>query len=90
MPDWNVVAKVRVMPDGVETDLNVIKEKVREIVDGVGEVHSSEVKPIAFGLNALEVNILLNDKEGGLEGIQERISKLDGVSEVEVTDLNRI
>jgi elongation factor 1-beta len=90
MTDWNVVAKLRIMPEGVETDLEKIKKAVGDIVGQKAKVHSMEVKPIAFGLNALEVNILLNDKQGGFEGMEERIRALKGVGEVETTDINRL
>ncbi len=90
MSDWNVVARLRIMPDDIEVDLDGIDKKIRELVGEKAEVHSSEVKPIAFGLSALEVNILLNDKQGGMDELQDKINDIDGVSEAEVTDLNRL
>ncbi|MFH1055932.1 MAG: elongation factor 1-beta [Candidatus Altiarchaeota archaeon] len=90
MPEWNVVAKLRLMPTEVGVDFDSITESVRKLSGGKCLVHSIEKKPIAFGLNALEVNLLFNDKEGGMEEIQEKIRRIEGVSEVEVTDLNRL
>jgi len=90
MADWNVVAKIRVMPDEVGTDLKKIASEINKMSGERLKVHSIEEKPIAFGLNALEVNILLNDKMGGMDDIQEKIAKIKGVSEAEVTDLNRL
>ncbi|MFH1402935.1 MAG: elongation factor 1-beta [Candidatus Altiarchaeota archaeon] len=90
MPDWNVVAKLKVMPEGVDTDLEAIQKKIVDLSKGVGEVHSYEIKPIAFGLNALEINLLLNDRQGGMDELQEKIVAIDGVNEAEVVDLNRL
>lgn len=90
MTDWNVVAKLRIMPETVETDIDAIKKGVQDAVGQKARIHSMEVKPIAFGLKALEVNILLNDKQGGFEGMEERIRALKGVGEVETTDINRL
>ncbi|MBD3387318.1 MAG: elongation factor 1-beta [Candidatus Altiarchaeales archaeon] len=90
MSDWNVVAKLRIMPEGVDVDLGKIQEKVKEVAGDKCEVHSIEEKPIAFGLVALEVNLLLNDRQGGMDEVQEKISAIEGVSEAEVVDLNRL
>ena len=90
MTEWNVVAKLKIMPEGVETDMDKIKKAVEKIAVGKAKVHSMEIKPIAFGLKALEANILFNDKAGGFEEIEAKIRKIPGVSEVETVDINRL
>lgn len=90
MTDWNVVAKMRIMPEGIETDLKKIIEEVKKLNSEKCMVHSIEEKPIAFGLSAVEANILFNDKQGGMEDVQVKIQKIPGVSEAEVIDLNRL
>ncbi len=90
MVDWNVVAKMRIMPDGVDVDLKRMVEDVKKLTGKDCMVHSIEIKPIAFGLSAIEANLLFNDKMGGIDEAQEKIRKIVGVSEVEVTDLNRL
>lgn len=90
MTDWNVVAKLKIMPEGVDTDLGKIQEKVKALAGDTCSVHSINEKPIAFGLKALEVNLLFNDKAGGIDETQEKIKKIEGVGEIEVTDLNRL
>lgn len=90
MTDWNVVAKLRIMPEGVETDLDAIKKGIQDVVGQKAKVHSMEVKPIAFGLKAIEVNLLLNDRQGGFEELEEKIKTIAGVGVVETTDINRL
>lgn len=90
MAELNVVAKVRVMPSGVDVDIDEIKVKVEEIVGDYGKIHSLNVKPVAFGLNCLEGAFLLSDSEGGLEEIEEKISTIEGVSDFTVLDVNRL
>lgn len=90
MTEWNVVCKMRIMPEDVEIDLERVSDEVRKLESDSCKIHSMEKKPIAFGLSALEVNLLFNDKQGGMEEIQEKIQNIDGVSEAEVTDLNRL
>ncbi|MFH0863415.1 MAG: elongation factor 1-beta [Candidatus Altiarchaeota archaeon] len=90
MADWNVVANLRIMPDDISVDLTKVAEKVKMLAGDKCAIHSMTIKPIAFGLKALEVNILLNDKKGGMEEIEEAIRKIEGVGEVETTGLNRL
>lgn len=88
--ELNLAVTLRIMPEGVDVDLNEIKEKLPGIVEEYGKVHSAEEKPIAFGIEALEVAVLLNDKKGGSDEIQEKVSKLSGVGEVDVTNMTLI
>ena len=90
MTDWNVVAKFRILPQGIETNLEAVKKELEKLAGEKAKIHSMEIKPIAFGLKALEANILFNDKQGGFEDIEEKIRKIPGVGEVETTDLNRL
>jgi len=75
---------VKVMPEGVETDLERIKEEIIKIKE---KLKAEEIKiqemPIAFGLKALIVGIIRDDSLG-TEGIEEEISKIEGVSDVRV------
>lgn len=84
----NVVAKIRITPEGVESDLEAIRERLVELVGGFGKLHNSEVKPIAFGLNSIEATLLLNDSKGGLEEIESSLKEMSEVSQVDVLDVN--
>ena len=88
--EFNVVVKLKIMPKDVEVDIEKIKEQLPAIINQYGKIHSLEIKPIAFGLNSLEVTLLLNDSQGGMEKIEEEISNLEEVGEVNVTDISRL
>ena len=88
--ELNVAATLRIMPTDAGVDLDPIKDALEEIVKDLGRIHTIEVKPIAFGLNSLEAVILLNDSAGGMEEVESGVKKLDGVSSVEVIDVNRL
>jgi len=88
--DLNVVARIRITPDSIDSDLNKIKDELARISSDYGKLHSAEIKPIAFGLNSLEAAILLNDSKGGIEEIEEKLKSVEGVSQVDVIDVNRL
>jgi len=88
--ELNVAAKLRIMPEDVNVNLDEIKGKLDGIVGKYGNLHSVEIKPIAFGLNSIEATILLNDAEGGMDNVEKEIQNLPGVGEVSVIDVNRL
>jgi elongation factor 1-beta len=88
--ELNVAASVRIMPTGVEINLEEIRKSVEKIVSKYGKLNSSEIKPIAFGLKSLEVVLLLNDKEGGMDEIEAQVAKVEGVNSVEILEVTRL
>jgi len=60
----DVVVTLKVMPKGVDVDLNALAEKVKEKVSAFGgEVGKVEEKPVAFGLKSLIILLCLKEKE---------------------------
>jgi elongation factor 1-beta len=89
--DFNLVATIRVMPEGLEVDLEALKARIEEATPSDREVHRIDNEPIAFGLVALNVLVLSNDKEGGdVDPVVDLYSELEGVSEVDVIDVRRL
>ncbi len=79
-----VLVTLRVMPKGVETDLDKLMEDIKEILSKHAEGEAGFKKvPIAFGLVSLEVNFVMDEKEGGTEPIEKEISNLEDVSGVD-------
>lgn len=92
---FDTVAKLRIMPKGVEVDLKKMEDEIRNILSKceTSKIHSIEVKPIAFGLKALEVVILITEAKSELESIEDKILKLpdvESVSEMDIYLLSKI
>ena len=80
-----VIVTFRIMPESVETDLDTLQE---EIIKEIKPQRLQRV-PIAFGLNAINIVKLVEEKEGEMDRITEQIKKIKGVKEVEITDMTR-
>jgi elongation factor 1-beta len=81
----NVVMKVKVMPESPETDLESIKQEIKEKAD----VHEIVEQPVAFGLVALIVTIVWpEDTDPDL--LEDALMKIEGVSSIEVLDVRRL
>jgi elongation factor 1-beta len=73
----------RVMPDGPEVDLENIKKNIADKIPKNAKLNKIEDKPVAFGLKALEVQIILDDRQGGTDEIEEILNNIEFVQSVE-------
>ena len=80
----------RILPESPETDLNELAKKVRETAEDKAKLQGMQEKPIAFGLNALLIRVIIEDKEGGPDEIESALSNIPGVQSVEVMDMSRL
>jgi len=81
----DVLSVIRVMPTGPDVDLDRLQAKIEEL-----EPHTIAKKPVAFGLNCLEVQFIRPDSEGGTDKLEEKIRAMEGVQSVEVTGVTLI
>lgn len=91
MTEYNTVATLRVMPKSPEVDGEVLKKSIETSIPQHMKLHKIEEEPIAFGIVALNVFVLLDDEEGGVEDIKKKMKEeIQGVSEVDTTDVRRL
>jgi len=86
----NVVVSLRVMPEGVDTDLEILEEKVRGIIRsfiGNDEIRA-EKKPLAFGLSSIDF-IFSMAEEKNLENLENEIKLIYSIRGVNVLDVRR-
>ena len=77
----------RILPEGLEVDLEKLKEDIAKALPKEAALRASEAKPLAFGLKALHILIVIDDKKGGAEQIEDAISKVPGVQSVEIVEM---
>ena len=86
-----VVVTLRIMPQGTDVNLSKVEEKAKKEI--VHFCHSKEFKTnivqIAFGLKALDILFVMDESKGSTEALEQKISQLDDVESVEVTDVRR-
>lgn len=86
-----VVVTLRIMPNSPSINLSEIEPKAKKEI--IGFCNSNEFKtkiePIAFGLKALNILFVMDESIGSTEKLEKKISKIEGVESVEVTDVRR-
>ncbi len=85
-----VAAKIKVMPAGMDVDLNKLKKALEKAIPKGARLHGFSEEPVAFGLKALMVVVKVGDIEGGTEKVEEAFSKVSGVESVSVEELGRM
>jgi elongation factor 1-beta len=85
-----VMAVIKVMPDSVDRDVNTIMDGLKNALPKSAELKGMQVKPIAFGLKAIIVAIVVSDTEGGTEPVEAAFAKVPGVESVTVDSVDLI
>ncbi len=76
----------KVMPEDAETDLEEIKEDIKDKID-VEDIGEEEV---AFGLKAVKVSTITTDEEGGTDAVEEELEKVDNVQSIELEHFDKM
>ncbi len=76
----------KVMPEDAETDLEAIKEDIKDKID-VEDIGEEEV---AFGLKAVKVSTITTDEEGGTDAVEEELEKVDNVQSIELEHFDKM
>ena len=80
-----VGVSLKVMPTSIDVDMEKVKAAIAEKL----KIEDAKIEPIAFGLKALKLLILTEDK-GGTDEIETTIKAIEGVADVEVESVSLI
>ena len=85
-----VLLTFEIMPEGLEIDLGDMRKNVEAKISGFCKIEQVEIRPIAFGLSALMMNIVVEDEEGMMDRVEQDIASVPGVQNARVFALNKI
>ncbi len=87
----NVVVSMRIMPTNPSVDLHKLEtEAKKEIVKFCSsQEFKTEIQPVAFGIKAVMIIFVMDEKIGSTEALEGKVAQLRGVESVEVTDVRR-
>jgi len=80
----NVIVELKIMPESTEIDLEKIKVEISKKM----KIQDSKIEPIAFGLKALRIIVIVPDKETG--DIESKIKEVKGISDVETESVTLV
>jgi len=79
-----VALELKIMPESPEVDLEKLKVNISKKI----KIQDSKIEPIAFGLKALKILVVVPDKETG--DIENMIKEVKGVSDVETESITLV
>ena len=84
----DVVGLIQIMPTEILEDdqLNEMIEEIKTYVKPPAKIGNIEIKAVAFGIKAINLNVVIPDASGtgGVDPIAEAISKMKNVESAEV------
>lgn len=81
--------RYKIMPEGVQENLEDIKEKLKEVVEKFdGKINQVEEQPIAFGLKAIILTVSM-DETKETTPLEEGMKGIEGISSLDVIDYRR-
>jgi len=86
-----IVIAYKIFPSEAGIDLEVLKEKIKKQLSDIASIQRVGEEPIAFGVSALVVNMVLSeDKEGILDETEKRLNSLEEISQIQTLGVNRL
>lgn len=85
-----VAITFEIMPEGVEIDLGKMREAIEASISDICRIQQVEERPIAFGLKALMMIVVVEDAEGIMDKLEETIGSIQDVQNAKVVTLTKL
>ncbi len=86
-----IVIAYKIFPSESTVDLELLQEKIEKELADIASNQRFAKEPIAFGLSALIVNMVLpEDKEGILDETEKRLTNIEEVGQIQTLGVNRL
>ena len=78
-----------IMPESPSIDLKQIEHEALKLITEFSDDRQKrvDIKPVAFGLQSVNIVFLVDEKKGGTDALEAQISEIEGVQSVECTDV---
>lgn len=86
----DVAVLLKVLPTDVELNTETLKESVVKAVESLCEVNKVEIQEIGFGLKAIKLQVIVPDEEGRIDKVEQAISSVDGVGQVDTEEVTLV
>ena len=84
------VMRFKVLPEDTTTDLQKVVESVASVLPPDSKIRSHKIEPIAFGLSAVIVDIVVPEEEGALDKVETAVGTAPLIGQVEMQGVSRM
>ena len=86
-----VMVSLKIFPSDIIADMNGLKQAITRSLEGIATIYKFDEEPVAFGLVALVVHIMMPEEASGvMDEVERRLKSNNGIGEVEVLVSRRI
>lgn len=82
-----VLLRYKVTPVDADVDFEKIAKQFETYIPDHGRVSGYEIKPFVFGMKLLEWGVVLDDKKGGGDELEEKLRATEGVQDVAIIEM---
>ena len=66
-------------------------QSIADVIDSFEEVQAGDIKPLAFGMMFIEVQVVLGEGEGIVDEFEERVKAINSlVGQIEALEMGRL
>lgn len=84
-----LIARIRILPAEADSDLEDVVRRLKSVSPSGIRMMAHAKEPIAFGLEGIIGDFLIEDQAGQMDRLEEFIKNTDGVGEIEVINISR-
>jgi len=85
------MVSLKIFPSDIIADMNGLKQAITRSLEGIATIYKFDEEPVAFGLVALVVHIMMPEEASGvMDEVEQRLKSINGIGEVEVLVSRRI
>jgi elongation factor 1-beta len=84
------VIRLKLLPEDTTTDHQKIVESVAGVLPAGAQLRNQKIEPIAFGLSAVIVDVVVPEEEGAVDKVEQAVSKAPLVSQYEFLGVSRM
>ena len=85
-----IIIAYKIFPSEAGIDLELLKEKIKKKLADIAAIQQFAEEPIAFGLCALKVNMVLPEKEGILDKTEKLLTDIEEVGQIQTLGMTRL
>ena len=85
----SIIVRTKILPEDISIEPDELLKRIGRSTSKVAKIKAHAVEPIAFGLNALIVDFMIDDAEGGTDPLEESLSSVPGIGSMEILGVSR-
>ncbi len=84
------VVRVKLLPQDTTTEHQKIVDSAASVLPAGAQIRSHRIEPIAFGLSAIIVDIVVPEEEGAIDKVEQALSSAPLVGQTEFMGVSRM